>query len=64
VQHASRQGKPLLPAAGKRARELACAGREALQGAIDGVAPGLHAVEPGHEIEVLADRQILPQPGL
>src|SRR6185369_11670751 len=47
----------------ERAGELRCPRREpeVLEGAVDGLATRWHVVHPGDEVEVLADREVLPE---
>ena len=62
VQHAGGQGQPLLPAAGKRSGQLIRPLRQAkpFQGPIHRLETIGHAVHAGHEIQILADGQIIP----
>ncbi|MNK90611.1 hypothetical protein D3C87_1106720 [compost metagenome] len=62
VQQARRQRQPLLPSAGQRAGQLRGARLQAevFQRAVHGLAAVGHGVDAGHELEVLADRQVFP----
>jgi hypothetical protein len=61
VQHAGRQGQALLPAARETPGQLLLATRQPqpVQGLIHPPAALVQAVDPGREVQVLADRQIL-----
>ena len=62
AQHAGRQRQPLLPAAGKRARQLVRAVRQPQlrQSFLHDLAPRGHAVHPRDEVQVFPDRQVVP----
>ncbi len=61
VNEAGGEGHPLFPAAGKLSRQLLFTAREAelFDAVLDGLAPVLHAVHAGDEIEILGDAEVL-----
>ena len=63
VDHARRQGQPLLPAAGEMAGELVAPVRQAepFEALAHGPSAVLHGVHPRDEVEVLRDAQVLPE---
>ena len=63
MQHAGGEREALLPAAGERSGELrgAAAEAQAFDRPVDGGAALRHAVDAGDEVEVLADREVLPE---